>query len=355
MSAVTAMVSIAAIGCSSSSSSGVSVDQACSDIAQARCNLRSECSLPDGADGPGFSLLENYGDLPTCLMRETQACKNGLAAPQTGQNPGAVEMCVVAFASYTCVDFFNNLPPTPCTPTGPRADGATCTFNAQCSSGFCNGTKDSACGTCGAAPATDEDCSTSTCSRGDRCLGATSTCAAVVTSNGICDETHPCDRGLSCVGSNAKTGTTGTCETAGTRVGVPCGGTMPGCDPTRGLYCGGPSGAKTCLRIGYAGTTAGPDGGVTAADGGASGPTPAGTACGQLADGTRVGCVAGACYTATGVATGSDTGACQPFAADGAACDTMLGPGCMQPASCVTSSGTAGTCVIPVASMCPGV
>jgi hypothetical protein len=353
-SVVLAAISVAAVGCSSSNSNGPSVDQACGDIAQARCNLRTECSLPDGESGLGFNLLENYGDMTTCLAREKLACQNGLSAPHTGQSASAVEMCVVAFASYTCTDFFNNLPPTECTPTGALATGATCAFNAQCSSGFCNGTKNSACGTCGPAPATGDDCSTSTCERGDRCLGATSTCAAVVTSNGVCDETHPCDRGLSCVGSNAKTMTTGTCETAGTRVGVACGGTMPGCDATRGLYCAGPSGSKTCTRIGYAGTTAGADGGITAADGGASGPTPAGTACGQLADGSRVGCAAGTCFTGNGVASGSDTGTCQPYAADGQGCDTAVGPGCMSPARCVTTTGTAGTCVVPTASMCPG-
>ncbi len=349
------LMMLLAAGCSSSHSSSVSVTQACADLAMARCNLRSLCSLPDGFTGLGANLLENYGDMATCLAREALACQNGLSAPDTGNNPAAVESCVAKFSSFSCMDFFDNLPPMDCTPLGPRADGAGCTFNAQCQSGYCNGTKDAVCGTCGSPPAEGDDCSDSACMRGDRCLGATSTCAAVVSSNGACDETRPCDRGLSCVGSNAKTMTAGTCQTAGTRTGVACGGSMPGCDGTRSLYCRGPGGAKTCEPVGFGGTVTDSDGGLTASDGGAMGASPAGSPCGQLPDGTRVGCVAGGCYTDTGPASSTDMGACKPFAGDGDACDTTVGPGCMAPARCVTAAGsTAGTCVIPQASMCPG-
>jgi hypothetical protein len=345
---------LAALACSSSSgSSGVTIEQACAAVAQARCDLRSTCSLPEGAPGTGFTVLESYGDMATCVARETLACQNALSAPETGNSPAAVQKCVLAFAGYTCQELVDNLPPASCAPTGPRATGSACTFNGQCATGFCNGTKDSACGTCGPPPTVGGDCSTSACARGFRCLGSTSTCAAVVIADGVCDDTHPCERGLSCV-RDGDTAATGTCEAAGTRVGVACGGTMPGCDPTRGLTCAGPGGARTCTRIGYGGTTAGPDGGVTASDAGAAGPTPAGAPCGRLPDGTRVGCVAGTCFTATGVATGSELGTCQPLAADGEACDTALGPGCMAPARCVTTGETAGTCVIPTAAMCPG-
>ena len=167
------------------------------------------------------------------------------------------------------------------------------------------------------------------------------------------------------MGQNDKTMTTGICQMASTQVGAACGGTtLPGCDGTRGLYCGGPSGAKTCLQIVYPGYNGSvdADAGTTTAgaiptDGGSiAPPSPAGTPCGLLGDGSRVGCVAGECYTATGVATGSDLGACKPFAADTAACDTSVGPGCMFPARCVVSGGdggTAGACVVPVATMCP--
>ncbi len=345
-----------AAGCGSSHSSSVSVAQACADLAMARCNLRSLCSLPDGFTGLGASVLENYGDLPTCLAREALACENGLSAPQTGNTPQAVESCVARFSSFSCMDFFDDLPPADCTPLGPRADGAACTFNAQCQSGYCNGTKGAVCGTCGPPPAEGDDCSTSACLRGDRCLGATSTCAAVVSSNGTCDESHPCDRGLTCVGSSANTMTAGTCQTAGTRAGVACGGSLPGCDGTRSLSCRGPNGAKTCAPVSFSGTVSGPDGGLTASDAGAAaGASPAGSPCGQLPDGARVGCVAGGCYTDTGPAGSADLGTCKPFAPDGDACDSAAGPGCMPPARCVTGGdSTAGTCVVPQASLCPG-
>jgi hypothetical protein len=361
-----AVASMLAAACSSSSGgSGVSIATACADVAAARCDQASVCSLGDGETGTGFNVLENYGDKPTCVARQTLNCTNALNAPQNGNTPQEVVMCVAAFNTYSCQDFFDNQPPAVCAPPGPRGSGATCTFNGQCASGYCNGTKTGVCGTCGAPPAVGTDCSGSVCANGDRCVAATTLCEAVVASSGSCDSAHPCDRGLSCVGQNDKTMTSGVCQTAGTRVGVACGGTtLPGCDPTRGLYCGGPTGAKTCMRViypGYNGSVT--DGGAVGTNGGAgsdagAGPTLEGTDCGQLADGSRVGCIAGSCYTAAGLATGSAMGSCIPFAADGAACDTTVGPGCMFPARCVVSAGgdgaTTGTCVVPVATMCPG-
>ena len=354
----------AALGCSSNSS-GVSAATACAEVAQARCTEGSVCSLADGVLGTGFNILANYGDLTTCVTRQTLNCTKALAAPQNGNTPAQLQQCLAAFMTYSCRDFFDNQPPAACAPTGPRASGSPCTFDGQCLSGSCNGTKSSVCGTCGDPPVAGADCSDSTCADGYRCVAASSECQLALSSNGACDSGHPCERGLSCVGENAKTMTAGTCETAGTRLGVACGGTLPGCDPTRGLYCGGPAGAKTCMQIiypGYNGSVTA-DGGATpaATDGGAgsatgAAPTPAGTPCGQLADGSRVGCVAGDCYTATGLAGGSDLGACQPLAADTGACDTAVGPGCMFPARCVVfngGNGTAGTCVIPDATICP--
>ncbi len=360
-----AWLAVAATGCSSSGGAGASIATACTDVAKTRCNEMSECSLAQENTGTGFTVLQDYGDLATCVARQTLNCTNALNAPDNGNTPAQVDKCVAALVGFLCADLFDNQPPAACTPTGPRASGAPCTFNGQCMSGYCNGTKSSVCGTCGAPPAAGADCSDSTCTNGERCVAATNECQAPLASGGVCDSGHPCDRGLSCVGQNDKTMTTGLCQTAGMQVGVACGGTtLPGCDGTLGLYCGGPTGAKTCMRViypGYNGSVTA-DGGAIATDGGAADggsaapPTRAGTPCGALPDGSRVGCVAGDCYTATGVATGSDLGACKPFAADGDACDTTVGPGCLLPARCVVSGGdggTAGTCVVPVATMCP--
>jgi hypothetical protein len=268
------------------------------------------------------------------MQREALACQNGLAAPATGNSPATVEMCVKEFATFSCQDFFDNNPPVDCSVTGSRAAGATCTFNGQCQSGYCQGAKTSVCGACAAPPAAGADCSDSTCWHNQRCVSPELVCGAVVAMNGACDATHPCDNGLTCLGDTATT--MGSCVTATTALGAPCGGGMAGCDNTLGLYCGGAAGAKTCMPMAM---------------------VEAGMPCGTLPDGTRAACKAGDCFTATGPATAAQMGTCKAEVLESAtdpSCDTLLGPGCLPPARCVVSgAGTAGTCMVPVASMCP--
>ena len=328
-----AVVGFAVSGCGSTS--GTSVQQACSDLAAARCNQRSTCTAIAGSTGVGASLARVYGDMATCLQREALACKNGLAAPQTGNSPTKVEACVKAYATFSCQDFFDNNPPADCTITGARANGMTCTFGGQCTSGYCQGAKTSVCGTCADMPAAGADCSDSACGHNQRCVNADDTCESVVSLNGACDSTHPCDSGLACVGSTATM--MGTCQMGGAMPGVACGNNaaMTACDNSLGLYCAGPAGSKTCMPIALVGD---------------------GMSCGLLADGSRVDCMAGDCYTATGAATGSAVGTCKASVVETAAnpaCDTTLGPGCLAPARCVVAAGgTAGRCVVPVATMC---
>jgi hypothetical protein len=325
------LLALAAGGCGGGSPSSLSVAQACSDLAMARCNLRSACSLPQGTTGVGASVLEAYGDMQTCLAREALACSNALAAPQTGDSPQSVEACVRKLSSYSCADFFDYLPPTDCLRLGARADGAPCTFDAQCESGVCAGIRIAVCGTCGEPPHDAEDCSATACVRGDRCLPATSTCGPIVPFDGLCDENQTCEVGLSCIGADPSAMTAGTCRVAVTRAGEACGGARPGCEATRGLWCAGAGDDADCAVMSIGGPS-----------------------CGQLADGSRAGCVAGGCYTESGPAIGAALGSCKPFAPDGYGCDTALGPGCMAPARCVTYPGsTVGICVIPDASLCP--
>jgi len=338
MLAAVATASIGLAGCGSGSPAGstdggpdaLTAAQACGDLASARCAERSMCSLHTGGAGAGASVVRLYGELATCVARETLACRNGLAAPQTGSSPAGVEMCVSDFPTFSCVDFFDNAPPVDCVATGGRANGVACAFNAQCASQYCQGTKNSLCGACAAPPAPGADCSLSGCWHSQNCIGATMTCAAVVSLNGACDGSHPCDNGLTCVGASATA--MGTCQTAATRVGAPCGGAMGGCDGTLGLYCAGSAGTKTCAAMTFVGD---------------------GQPCGAMADGSRVGCAAGECYTATGAATASEMGTCKAAVDAPAACDTVLGPGCLSPARCVVSGGgSAGTCTIPTGDMC---
>jgi hypothetical protein len=271
-----------------------------------------------------------YGDTQTCVSRETLSCTNALAAPHTGQSPAKIESCTADFPTFTCQDFFDNNPPGDCVAAGTLANGAACAFNGQCQTAYCQGTKNSACGTCAAPPQPGADCTGSTCWHNQRCVASTMTCASVVSQNGACDATHPCDNGLACVGDTATT--MGTCQTAGTTVGAPCGGSMAGCDGTLGLYCAGAAGSKACAAMMLVGD---------------------GQPCGVLADGSHVGCQAGDCFTATGPAGTGEMGGCKAAVDAPAACDTMLGPNCLAPARCVIAAGgTAGTCVVPAAHAC---
>ena len=181
------------------------IEQACNDIAQAQCTKRMTCS-------GGDSVTRVFGTMENCLAREMLSCTNGLSAPQTGNTPTLVEACVAAFATYSCADFFNNNPPAPCAATGPRAIGATCAFNGQCASGYCQGLKNSSCGTCEAPPSAGASCASSGCWHEQACVGATTMCAAYGALNASCDADDPCGYGLTCVGAVASTSTPGTCQ-----------------------------------------------------------------------------------------------------------------------------------------------
>jgi hypothetical protein len=100
------------------------------------------------------------------------------------------------------------------------------------------------------------------------------------------------------------------------------------CDGTMGLWCLD----DTCTSVSYVGD---------------------GQPCGYIGGGVSQ-CSGGTCYSSAGPYfsyAGPMTGVCKAFAADGAACDTAQGPGCMTGARCVTSGGTAGVCTPPVASV----
>ena len=104
---------------------------------------------------------------------------------------------------------------------------------------------------------------------------------------------------------------------------------MPTCDGTLGLTCEGATGAKTCMAATYA------------ADG---------APCGNLGSGVVAQCQAGSCYLVPGQ---GEMGTCKRDAADGARCDTVLGPDCVRPSRCVVGdAGTSGVCTLPTATSC---
>ena len=311
---------------------GTTADKACTDQATAQCMLRQSCSM-------GANITKVYGDLATCQARVKQQCLTALMAKGTGNSPSRVEQCVTATMTESCSDFYTGNTPAPCVNTGTLADGTSCAFGGQCSSTYCTGLTNAACGTCGQAAATGASCvnDSATCARGQTCvttpgtMGAAATCIQEGAVGAMCSRAAPCNFGLSCVGATMTQ--MGTCMSEGVTAGATCdvrNTTAPGCNRTFGFWCNATS--KTCTQITYVGANA---------------------ACGEGTDGNLTDCSGGATCVGATFGANPTMGTCQAPAADGAACDTMNGPGCMAPARCVTASGsTAGTCTLSDASKC---
>jgi hypothetical protein len=308
------------------------VTAACQDVAQSRCNRRVNCT--SSVDSVGASLVRVYGDLDTCLTREALQCRNQATAAGAGATPAGLERCAAAVDTMACADFFDNVPPPACLPGGARAAAEPCAFNGQCSSGYCGGTRQNICGRCDTAPGAGGDCTDSNCGRDLICVASTNLCQSRSGAGASCSSAQPCRSDLNCIstsGAAATADSAGTCQAAATTVGSSCGTGTTNCDALLGLYCGGTKSARTCAALNYA---------------------PAGMPCGLLPDGSRVTCIAGDCYTDTGLASSTDLGTCKAFASDGTACDTELGPTCLNPARCVTTNGSAGVCTVALGGSC---
>ena len=72
-------------GCSSSTNGGsnVTAEQACADVAAARCQKLQSCN-PQG-------IINTYGDLATCQARQSETCVTNLGAPQTANTPARLK------------------------------------------------------------------------------------------------------------------------------------------------------------------------------------------------------------------------------------------------------------------------
>jgi hypothetical protein len=275
MSRVLLAAAIALAGCSST----VPADRACADAADARCSRTDAC----GTD----AIAARYGDLATCLARETAACLDRLVAPSTSDTGPFEAGCAQAIAAESCVDLAANRLFLACiAPPGGLDDGAPCVDHAQCGRGHCNVGRARTCGVCGPAARAGGSCETASCGRGLLCVGAPGVCVAPGAMSDPCDGGHPCGLGLVCVGASA--GMSGSCQPAIAMPDAACDPTATigaGCDPALGLACDPAS--STC---------------VSAA------PPP-------------------------------------PPLPDGADCDTLSGPPCTAPAVCVsTGDGTGGVC-----------
>jgi hypothetical protein len=316
---------VAVSACGSSSNSGPSADSACTQIASARCERVGTCNV----DG----IQARYGDLAACQDAQKAACLSGLAVASTGATPATTIACANALPNVDCTAYNDNVLPTVCQPqVGRLAAGATCAFSGQCQSQFCGIGKNAGCGVCQPQPKAGDSCAhLSSCGTGLACVDKDTVCASEDAAAGdMCDADTPCGAGFSCVGSKAATATAaavqGTCQAAVATGGAACDPkkkTGPGCDATKGLACD-PTSMK-CIAV------------IVASTGGAC-------------DGDLAVCAAaGTCA----IPTGATSGTCVAAAEDGAACDSVNGPGCMTLSRCIiTGSGTSGTCE-PPADKCP--
>ena len=299
----------------------VTADAACTTIATTRCTKLQSCSPAD--------LEKRFGDLATCETRETLACTEALAAPMTGNTPSATLACSDAIGAESCPDFFSKVPPTACTTQIGPGSGA-CGFSAECATGFCGVATDALCGTCAPQPAIGDACATIGCGQDLVCVAATSLCQSPVVANGACSRDLPCADGLTCVGANAQTSTTGLCTPEVTTANGACDPkhkTGADCSADAGLACDTTTTTCVAQPLVAAGMVCGPINGITTKCSGA----------------------------ATCVIPGNQTtGTCVAPAADGATCDTVAGPTCFTPARCVstTAGGTAGTCQLPGSPTC---
>jgi len=287
--------------------------------------------MPDGV-----SILRNYDSLDqganACLARVKNDCTNRLKAPGNGNNPTLTEQCAAAYATLSCQDFFDNVPATGCAPVGPRANGQACAVAGQCATAFCSGNKTAVCGTCADPPSAGASCETSVCDHNQVCNASSQVCMANIAAGVACDGADAsevnCASGLTCSGTVGSK----TCVAGGATEGATCGATGPLCLRFQGLACEGAVGSKVCTKVALVGN---------------------GQPCGTLADGARADCLAGECYTATGLAQVTEIGTCKQQAADGSPCDTVLGPTCYAGARCVTAAGSsAGVCTIPDVMSC---
>ena len=307
----------------------VGQNQACGDRAHANCLEIQTCSAE--------VLATTYGDEGTCETRLKLFCLNSLSAATNGNSAAADEACAQAFANESCTNYFDLSPEPACVQAkGSLDDGKPCAFAGQCATGFCSIVPGAACGVCAEAPMPGASCAElTTCGQTLTCVSATKQCQAFAAQGAACGSAQPCGAGLFCVGA-ATTATSmqsGTCQRAVEQMGAPCdpqGKTAPGCDRLASLTCN--SATKTCAPLAFA---------------------AAGQACGGNVGNQFAACAGGA----TCVAQSSDAGPpsiCVPAASDGAKCDLVAGPSCLDPARCITGDGsTSGTCQFPSATACP--
>jgi hypothetical protein len=301
---------------------GRGIDDACRDLAVARCDLRDRCTA-------GIGILVRYGDRATCEEREAESCLIQASAPDTGYTRAFAEACTGALPTQDCNAFFNGLPSGACAdPVGRRANGAACTFGGQCQSAYCDMPAGLDCGVCADLPAEGVTCAEpGAVASGFYCSKVTTTWVPLGAEGGACDAAQPCGSGLTCVGAVPAQQIQGTCMASVTTSGAGCDPTRQSgadCDRNQGLTCGADS---TCTALGLA--------------------DPWGD-CGRLLDDTSAICTWGSLCV---FPVGSRQGTCVEPMVEGFPCSESNGPPCLAPASCVTT-GDGPLCLLPDPAYC---
>jgi hypothetical protein len=327
-------IALVLIGCGNKTSTpstdlamGLSADQACADVATAYCMKLDACHVR------GVAL--RYGDTATCVQRVKMNCLPSLGAKDTGRTPANQEACALAYPSASCSDFSQGTIAACAPPPGLRTAGSPCTYSAQCQTAFCSFSPGSQCGMCAVAPSVGDSCADGQCAAGQVCAEATTTCQSYGAAGAACSRSSECAPGLGCV--DVTMSMPGTCQPAQQSAGQACDRVAgPICDYLQGIYCSIPPmmSAGSCVSYLYA---------------------TAGQMCGYTAGSGTMGssyteCIGGSsCW----IPTGMNAGTCIANAQDGAACDRMVGPGCLAPARCVVQGGgSAGTCQLPDPTVC---
>jgi hypothetical protein len=275
--------------------------EACAAEAAAQCQKLASC-WP-------FVVELLYGDVKTCEERTTTPCVAALSSSGHIADAQAMQACADAYMLTSCEDLLAEKGVPACNIAGSLPVGAPCTSGRQCESALCS--YDIApCGTCAMAlPGPGEPCS-GTCVKPHFC-DETGTCVLRRDVGAPCDSGHPCLPSLNCVAGSCQAFLVEgqSCDPSGT--------TTASCYAQQGLACDPTAGRCSAIAL-----------------------AAPGQPCGSLA--TETGCRAGGfCQLEAGMMTGT----CIAAAADGDACDTVVGPTCMRPAWCAD-----GSCMLS----CPG-
>jgi hypothetical protein len=287
---------------SSSSSSGgnATAAEACAALGASVCAKVNECSQ--------FLLELTYGDIATCEARIALGCPSVFDSLGSTTTPDDMAACAEAYSTVSCNDLYGRKLPPGCTfPPGTQANGMACGREVQCASGHCSN-EGELCGVCAAPLAVGGACKSSNdCEPSLFC--AQGKCAVAGDVGATCDAAAPCITGIPCSGGKCvePLGPGQTCDMA-----------APNCDTLQGLGC---NMMGICQKVKLAGP---------------------GEACG-LQGTDYIACKGGGfCKTMM-----NGAGTCVAPAADGAACDEVMGPRCLPGARC-----SSGKCVLADGSSC---